>query len=205
MLFKSPHSSYPRAHISRQAMLLLMAAVAGFTVVLQTVTPFNLMAGAQFGLWKGTLVFTVGATAGTIACYFIGKTLVSGWARRQLEGSPTLRSIDRAVRTDGLKIIILARLSPLAPFAVLSYVLGATGVSLGEYTLGTFLGLLPGVLLYCWIGINAAEAANSGEDDASSSYLTLGFSVLASVVASGLAKRALDSATEEQTEKSSTD
>lgn len=179
-------------------MALLMASVAGFTVILQTVTPFNLMAGALFGLWKGTLIFTIGATAGTVACYGIGKTLVSGWARRQLESSPMLKSIDTAVRTDGLKIIILARLSPLAPFAVLSYVLGATGVSLGEYTLGTFLGLLPGVLLYCWIGINAVNAANSGEDDVSSSYLTLGFSVAASVIASGLAKRALDSATQHE-------
>jgi uncharacterized membrane protein YdjX (TVP38/TMEM64 family) len=195
-------------HTHPQAIALMIVAVAGFTLILQSVTPLNLLAGPLFGLWKGTLVFTVGATAGAVLCYVVGKNLVSGWARRQLESSPSLRKIDAAVRTDGLKIIILARLSPLAPFAILSYVLGATGASLGEYTVGTFIGLLPGVALYCWIGNNAANAAsssssgadgtgdNSGNDDDGSKYLSLAFSVIASVVASTLAKRALDSATE---------
>lgn len=177
----------------------MIVAVAGFTLLLQSVTPLNLLAGPLFGVWKGALVFTAGATAGAVLCYIVGKTLVSEWARRQLESSPALRRIDAAVRTDGLKIIVLARLSPLAPFAILSYVLGATGASLGEYTLGTFIGLLPGVALYCWIGNNAADAASGGdgdESDATSKYLSLGFSVIASVVASTLAKRALDNATE---------
>eukprot|EP00038_Savillea_parva_P012424 m.204603 g.204603 ORF g.204603 m.204603 type:complete len:247 (-) comp22585_c0_seq1:133-873(-) len=184
-----------------QAMLVLMAAAAVLTVLMQPITPLNLMAGALFGLWGGTLVFTLGATLGTVGCYVIGKTLVSAWAQRQLDASPTLRKISVAVRTDGLRMIVLARLSPLAPFAVLSYVLGATGVGLFDYVVGTFVGLLPGVLLYCWIGINAAEAAKTaagadGEDGGDdNTYLTLGFSIGASVVASALAKRALDSAT----------
>jgi len=177
-----------------QAMVMLAAATAGFTVLLQTVTPLNMMAGALFGVAKGTAVFTVGATLGTVVSYGIGKTLLRGWAKRQLESSESLKAIDEAVRVDGLKIIVLARLSPLAPFALLSYVLGATGVSLGEYAAGTFLGLLPGVALYCWIGISAKDAATADGDDLTS-YLTLGFTIAASVAASALAKRALDSAT----------
>ena len=46
----------------------------------------------------------------------------------------------------------MLRLSPLFPFGILSYTLGCTTVALGEYTIGTTIGLLPSVALECYIG-----------------------------------------------------
>ena len=61
-------------------------------------------------------------------------------------------------------MVILARLSPVFPFAVVGYALGATSLGSWVFTWATAVGVFPGCLLYTWIGANAASAASGGGD-----------------------------------------
>ena len=68
------------------------------------------------------------------------------------------------------------------------YVVGATSVSLPTYTVATFLGLLPGCVLYAWIG----AAAGSGEGW--SSVISIAISVVSTLAISFKAKQLVDEA-----------
>jgi uncharacterized membrane protein YdjX (TVP38/TMEM64 family) len=64
-----------------------------------------------------------------------------------------------------LKIVFLLRLSPLFPFNLLNYALGITQVSLKDYVIGS-LGMIPGTILYVYIGSLAGDVAMLGMSQA---------------------------------------
>jgi uncharacterized membrane protein YdjX (TVP38/TMEM64 family) len=64
-----------------------------------------------------------------------------------------LSALGAAVAKKGFSIIFLSRLSPVFPFAMTSFMFGVCPVSIRDYTLATALGLIPGVVMYCWMGV----------------------------------------------------
>ena len=59
--------------------------------------------------------------------------------------------MEKVVEKGGLKLIFLARLSPIFPFSILNYFYGLNNVKFRDFTLGLF-GIIPGTFLYCSIG-----------------------------------------------------
>ena len=59
--------------------------------------------------------------------------------------------MERVVEKGGLKLIFLARLSPIFPFSILNYFYGLNNVKFRDFALG-LLGIIPGTFLYCSIG-----------------------------------------------------
>ncbi|MGL5796420.1 MAG: TVP38/TMEM64 family protein, partial [Waterburya sp.] len=73
------------------------------------------------------------------------------------------QAIDQAIGREGLKIVLLTRLSPIFPFNFLNYGLGITGVSLKDYVLGS-VGIIPGTIMYVYIGSLAGSIATIGSE-----------------------------------------
>merc|ERR1711862_579696 len=61
----------------------------------------------------------------------------------------------------GFTIAILIRLSPIIPFNAINYILGLTSMKLHHYVLA-LIGLLPGTVMYCFIGATAGSLTESG-------------------------------------------
>ncbi len=122
----------------------MIALVAIATPAFMTTTPMNFSCGILFGIVNGTLVFLVGALLGSVIAFIISRFLAFDWATAQMQSSPTLTSLNKAMKSKGLFMIILARLSPAFPFSMLSYIFGVTQCSLFHYVIGTALGLIPG-------------------------------------------------------------
>ena len=104
----------------------------------------------------------VGATLGATCAFLTGRYLARGWVTRQLQRQPKLLAIDEAVAREGWKIVLLTRLSPILPFTLLNYAFGVTRVSLIHYVVASFFGMLPGTLLYVWLGAVAGTLATPG-------------------------------------------
>jgi uncharacterized membrane protein YdjX (TVP38/TMEM64 family) len=104
-------------------------------------------------LWIGSTVTLCGCVLGAIIAFVIGRYLARNWAKKKLQESPKLKALSYLIKKEGLSIIILSRLSPVFPFPILSYILGVTSISFWKYSLGTAIGLLPGVIAYCYMGI----------------------------------------------------
>jgi uncharacterized membrane protein YdjX (TVP38/TMEM64 family) len=123
----------------------------------------TLGAGVVFGVVWGSLYVFIGATIGATAAFLVGRYLARGWVAKKIAGNQKFRAIDEAVGREGLKIVLLTRLSPIFPFNLLNYAYGVTGVSLKDYVLAS-IGMIPGTIMYVYIGSLAGSIATIGTE-----------------------------------------
>lgn len=142
------------------AMFVLLYIAA--TVLLLPGSALTLGAGAGFGLVRGTVLVSIGATLGATAAFLVGRYLARKWVAARIQRFPTFAAIDEAVAREGWKIVGLTRLSPVFPFNVLNYVFGLTRVSLRDYFFASWIGMIPGTVMYVYIGSLAGDLATLG-------------------------------------------
>lgn len=133
------------------------------TIVFLPAFILTLGAGVLFGVWLGSIYVFIGATLGSIAAFLGGRYLARDWVAKKIAGNDQFSSIDRAVGKEGLKIVLLTRLSPAFPFNLLNYAFGVTGVSAKDYIIGS-IGMIPGTIMFVYIGSLAGSLALIGTD-----------------------------------------
>jgi uncharacterized membrane protein YdjX (TVP38/TMEM64 family) len=119
----------------------------------------TLGAGFLFGVPRGGIAVYAGAVIGAAAAFWVGRTLARGWIAERISRNPKFKVLDEAVAAQGLKIVLLTRLSPLFPFNLLNYAFGITQVRFRDYLLASAAGMLPGTLMYVYIGSGLKNAA----------------------------------------------
>jgi uncharacterized membrane protein YdjX (TVP38/TMEM64 family) len=94
--------------------------------------------------------------------------------------------------------VFLTRLSPVLPFNLLNYAFGLTAVPLRTYVLASWIGMLPGTIMYVYLGSAAKSVADllSGKTPRSTGepilfVLGLAATVAATVLVTRRARRAL--------------
>src|SRR6266404_8374907 len=145
---------------------IFIGVYAVATVLLAPGAILTIGAGFAFGLWKGFLAVSAGATLGAALAFlvarFIARDKVEAIARR----NEKFREIDNAIGKQGAKLIFLLRLSPVIPFNLSNYFYGLTAVKFWPYVLASWIGMIPGTFLYVYIGTAsklAVSAAAGGE------------------------------------------
>ncbi|MBE9004894.1 TVP38/TMEM64 family protein [Fortiea sp. LEGE XX443] len=159
----------------------------------------TLGAGVVFGVVWGSLYVFVGATMGATSAFLVGRYLARGWVARKIADNQNFAAIDRAVGREGLKIVLLTRLSPIFPFNLLNYAFGVTGVSLKDYFIGS-VGMIPGTIMYVYIGSLAGNLALIGTEGQPSNPTVqwairiIGFiaTVAVTIYVTRIARKALD-------------
>src|SRR5574337_266226 len=119
-------------------------------------------AGAVFGVVHGSIIVSIASTLGATAAFLVGRHLARGWVSKQIAGNATFAAIDDAVAQEGWKIVGLTRLSPVFPFNLLNYAFGVTRVSVRDYVLASWIGMMPGTLMYVSLGSLAGDLATLG-------------------------------------------
>jgi uncharacterized membrane protein YdjX (TVP38/TMEM64 family) len=184
------------------------AGLSGLPIYLGIYALFTWMMGP--GSWlHGSATFLYGALPGMalawtasllfgFASYEAARGRLRGPLRRWLErkmGEDRLAALDHAVEQRGVAAVILLRLSPLAPYNVVNFVLGLTSVDRRTYLLGTAIGQLSPVIVYGTLGAQVSDLTKLTETGRSSPAATA-VVVLTTLVASGgiawFAKRALE-------------
>jgi len=112
----------------------------------------TLGAGAVFGVGFGSVCVSISATLGATAAFLVGRYLARDAIARKIEKNEKFAAIDRAVADEGWKIVLLTRLSPLFPYTLLNYAFGLTRVRLGHYVLASWIGMVPGTVMYVYLG-----------------------------------------------------
>lgn len=123
----------------------------------------TLGAGVIFGVIQGSLYVFVGATLGAILAFLVGRYWARDWVAHKIASHRRFQAIDEAVGREGFKIVVLMRLSPVFPFNLLNYAFGITSVPLKDYALGC-IGIIPGTILYVYIGSLAGSLALLGAE-----------------------------------------
>jgi uncharacterized membrane protein YdjX (TVP38/TMEM64 family) len=144
---------------------IFIAVYAAATVLLAPGVILTIGAGFAFGLWKGFLAVSAGATLGASLAFlvarFVARDKIEAIARRNTK----FQRIDNAIGKQGAKLVFLLRLSPVIPFNLSNYFYGLTAVKFWPYVRASWIGMMPGTFLYVYIGTagKAAVAAAGGE------------------------------------------
>jgi uncharacterized membrane protein YdjX (TVP38/TMEM64 family) len=123
------------------------AAVAGLTLALVLAVPLiflTLVAVAAYGPLTGSVYVLAGALMSAAVSYGVGRLLGREVVER-LAG-PRVNQLSRRLARRGLLAVVAVRLVPVAPFAVVNMVAGASHLRLQHLLLGTAIGILPGTL-----------------------------------------------------------
>jgi len=127
--------------------ILLTALQAVFTPL-----PLFLVAGTigfVFGVFQGTVITLTGSLAGAVAAFYLARGLRCGLISRTAEFP---------WRADGLRLVFLARMVPVIPSSLVSYVAGASRMRFSSFFLATVLGSLPEIVLYTFLGRSVGQA-----------------------------------------------
>jgi uncharacterized membrane protein YdjX (TVP38/TMEM64 family) len=152
----------------------------------------TLAAGAIFGLAKGIAYVFVAAVLGSSLAFLVSRYVARGTIEKKLAGNARFEAIDRAVGSQGRKLVFLLRLSPVFPFNLLNYALGLTRVRFADY-LAASIGMLPGTVLYVYygklVGDVAALTSGAAVEKGAGYYALLVLGLVATIVVTTLVTR----------------
>lgn len=123
----------------------------------------TLAAGALFGVGLGTVVVSLASTTAAALAFPLARTLLRSRVESLASSSKGFAAIDDAVADGGWKIVGLLRLSPVVPFSALNYMLGLTRVAYLPAVLVSWVAMLPGTLLYVYLGAVGTDLAAGAE------------------------------------------
>jgi uncharacterized membrane protein YdjX (TVP38/TMEM64 family) len=116
-----------------------IAGLLAFPVTLLIVT-----AALTFGPVWGSVYSLVGSLLSAMLGYGVGHYLGRNSVQK-LAGS-SLNKLSRRLAHHGALAVITVRIIPVAPFAVINLVAGASHIKARDFIIGTVLGMLPGIL-----------------------------------------------------------
>ena len=159
----------------------------------------TLGSGVLFGVGGGTVCVSIGSVLGATCAFLTGRYLTRDWVSKQIAGNLKFQAIDSAVASEGWKIVLLTRLSPIFPFNLLNYAFGVTQVSLRDYFFASWIGMIPGTVMYVYIGSLAGSLAaigSQGRSRTNAEWALYGIGLIATIAltvyVTRLAKKALD-------------
>jgi uncharacterized membrane protein YdjX (TVP38/TMEM64 family) len=146
--------------------------VVGFIAIYVLIVTFSLpgaliatlTGGFLFGTLFGAVVNVTGATLGA-SCIFLAVRFGLGEklkARMEASGGMVAR-IKKGLDENQWSMLFFIRLVPAVPFFVANLIPAFLGVPLRRFVISTFIGIIPGSLVYTSVGAGLGEVFARGE------------------------------------------
>lgn len=170
-------------HLSAGQTVLYFVVIAFTMAFALTPTTFvAIVTGYYFG-WGGlpgmVLAYALAAAIG----YELAQRLDHGKLRHFLQLFPKAEAVLGELQSQSWQLILLTRLSPVLPFALMTFVLAIVGVPRKRFLAASVLGMLPRSLFFYWLGTKASDvlALLQNPDEGTLSKLVLVALVAASL------------------------
>ena len=144
------------------APMIYVLCFAILPIFLFPVPVLAVVAGAVFGLFAGSLYTIIGAMINSVLMFYIARFL--GF---RAVSDFTQNSKSKILKTLGepggkFSLILILRLMPLVPYNALNYACGVMNVSLRDYVVATFVGIVPATFIMVNLGEKALEMRSNG-------------------------------------------
>ena len=138
-----------REDLLQAAALYCLLTVVGCVVLSLPGVTFAVIAGVLFGPWLGTALCLAATTLGAVAAFLAGRFFLKDAIEPLVKKNALLDRLlfEDAGRSD-IVLLMITRLVPLFPYNLQNFAYGVTDISLGAYSLYTFLFMIPGVALF---------------------------------------------------------
>ena len=146
------------------AAIYVLAYVAVVAFSFPGALAMTLTGGFLFGLGAGGVMILFSATIGATAIFLAARSGFGDALQEKLKGSGGfMAKLQRGVAENEVSFLLLMRLVPVVPFWIANLAPAFLGVSLRVYVLTTFFGIMPGTLVYTWVGSGLGEVFDRGE------------------------------------------
>ncbi len=147
------------------AVLVFVAAyvvIVGFSLPGATIA--TLTGGFLFGTFPGVLFNMTGATIGAIVIFLAARWGLGEKLAAKMESSEgAVKQIKDGIDENQWSVLFLIRLVPAVPFFVANLIPALVGVPLYRFAISTFVGIIPGALVYTSVGAGLGEVFARGE------------------------------------------
>ena len=144
------------------AFVAAYAAVVGFS--LPGAAVMTLTGGFLFATFPGALFNVTGATIGAIAIFLAARWGLGEKLAAKMDTSDGLiKKIKEGIDENQWSMLFLIRLVPAVPFFMANLVPALVGVPLSRYAISTFIGIIPGAVVYTSVGAGLGEVFDRGE------------------------------------------
>lgn len=131
--------------------IIALFIIMTFTIVF----PFMILSGAAgiiYGLFWGTIISWVGEVVGAIIMYIFARYLFRSSVKTWIKKSRYLKQVDDYSAANGFKVLLIARLLPLAPSGIITAIAAISRMSFKDFFLATLIGKLPPVIIKVMLG-----------------------------------------------------
>ena len=145
-------------------LVFLLAYVVLVALSLPGGTVATLTGGFLFGLFPGVLYNVAAAGTGAILVFLAARIGFGAALARKLDaaGGKAAR-LQESLRANEWSILFLMRLVPLVPFFIANLIPAFVGTSLKRFAVSTYLGIIPGALVFTSIGAGLGEVFAQGQ------------------------------------------
>lgn len=152
----------------------------------------SMTGGVLFGpVWGSAYTIcsaTVGATVPFLLTRKFGRKPLEKFLSQSENFEDKFKAFEQSVEEQGWKYVAFTRLVTVFPFLLLNYAFGLTKVRLWTYVWASFLFMLPGTIMFTYMGYAGGEALAGGDGLAGKVSIAVGCFILLSALP-GLVKR----------------
>jgi uncharacterized membrane protein YdjX (TVP38/TMEM64 family) len=152
------------AHLVQTVMVFLLAYVVIVAFSLPGALVATLTGGFLFGTLGGSLLSVTAATLGATLIFLAARSGLGARLKARMDASEgRIGAISRGLDGNQWSMLFLMRLVPVVPFFVANLVPAFLAVPLHRFVISTFLGIIPGSLVYASVGAGLGEVFARGE------------------------------------------
>ena len=149
-----------------------LLTVLGFILAYVVIVAFSLpgatiatlTGGFLFATFPGALFNITGATIGATIIFFAAQWGLGEKLSARMDSSEgAVKRIKTAIDDNQWEALFLIRLVPAVPFFVANLVPALVGVPVFRFVVTTFLGIIPGAVIYTSVGAGLGEVFARGE------------------------------------------
>jgi uncharacterized membrane protein YdjX (TVP38/TMEM64 family) len=148
-----------------------LASVLGFIAAYTLIVAFSLpgatlmtlTGGFLFGLFPGVAFNVIGATLGACGIFIAARSGFGAALSQRIEGGGGAAArLQAALRENEWSMLFIMRLVPIVPFFLANLIPAFTGTRLSRFAISTFLGIIPGALVFTSVGSGLGEVFARG-------------------------------------------
>ncbi|HLR20714.1 MAG TPA: TVP38/TMEM64 family protein [Tissierellaceae bacterium] len=147
-------------HILSMSLYLIFTILGSSILALPGVT-FAIVGSGLFGPWLGSFYCLIGTTIGALFSFLLSRYFLRDYIKELVKKNKKLYDIIFKMDSDReILILMITRLLPIFPFNLQNFAYGITDISTVKYTLGSFVFMIPGIIIFS-IGTNGLINRNN--------------------------------------------
>ena len=142
-------SNFVNDNYVMSVLLYLLFTIIGSSFLALPGVTFAVIGSGLFGPWLGSLYCLIGASLGATVSFLLSRYLLKDSIEELVKKNEKLYSIIFQANSEKeMLILMITRLLPIFPFNLQNFAYGITNISLVKYFMGTFLFMIPGIIIF---------------------------------------------------------